>query len=78
MYAQKKPTPAHQTATATLTAVSNKVTRLFLDENLAGRDSNEIAVPSYSCRCSESKVDPTIMCPSHWLSFTMQFAPSIH
>ena len=79
MYATKNPPKFSTTSsTATLTSVSNKVTRLFVDDTLAKATAEPAAPKAYTCRCSESKVDPTIMCPSHWLSFTLQFSPAVH
>jgi len=67
-----------KSSTAALTSVDNKVTRLFVDETMANASADEPVREDYSCRCTESKTDPTIMCPSHWLSFTRKFAPSMH
>ncbi|MDR3612974.1 MAG: hypothetical protein P4L53_05355 [Candidatus Obscuribacterales bacterium] len=80
MYATKNPPKSSTTSsTATLTSVSNhKVTRLFVDDTMTNATTQEPVREAYSCRCTESKTDPTIMCPSHWLSFTLKFAPAMH
>jgi hypothetical protein len=79
MYATKN-TPKFSTtsSTTTLTSVNSKVTRLFVDDTLANTSIDTPAKEPYSCRCTESKADPTVMCPSHWLTFTLKFAPAVH
>lgn len=79
MYATKNPPKVSTTSSnAKLTSVTNKVTRLFVDETLAKPAAETATKSAYTCRCTESKADPTIMCPSHWLSFSLQFSPAMH
>jgi hypothetical protein len=79
MYATKNPPKFSTTSsTANLTSVNSKVTRLFVDDTMANASIKEPAKEAYSCRCTESKADPTIMCPSHWLTFTLEFSPAVH
>ena len=79
MYATKNPPKFSTTSsTATLSSVNNKVTRLFVDDTMTNASTPGPVKEVYSCRCTESKTDPTIMCPSHWLSFSLKFAPAMH